>query len=183
MTFDRAALAEKPLTKGEYDNCTFTGCDLSGADLSGMRFIQCTFTGCNLSMARITKTVWMDATFKDCKMLGLRWDSCDPFGLALMPDGCVMDHSSFYGVKLRKAVFRHTQMRETDLTECDLTGATLHHCDLAGATFDNTILEKADLSTALNYTIDPDRNKIKKAHFALHGLPGLLAKYDIRIDI
>lgn len=182
LAFDRETLAQRPMVKGEYDNCTFTGCDLSGAYLSGMRFIQCTFTNCDLSMVKMVKTVWMDTTLKGCKMLGLRWDTCDPFGLSLLPVGCVMDHSSFYKVNLKKAVFRNTQMREVDLTECDLTGATLHDCDLAGVTFDNTLLEKADLSTAYGYTIDPERNRIKKCKFALSGLPGLLGKYDIRVE-
>jgi len=68
-----------------------------------------------------------------------------------------------------------------DLTECDLASAVFDHCDLAGATFENTILEKADLRTSFNYSIDPERNRVKKAKFSLQGLPGLLNKYDIEI--
>jgi fluoroquinolone resistance protein len=52
---------------------------------------------------------------------------------------------------------------------------------LAGATFDNTNLEKADFTTAFNYLIDPDTNRIKKAKFALPGVLALLNKHDIVI--
>jgi hypothetical protein len=48
--------------------------------------------------------------------------------------------------------------------------------------FEETNLEKTDLRTAYNYTIDPDKNKLKKAAFSLNGLPGLLSKYDIVIE-
>jgi fluoroquinolone resistance protein len=43
-------------------------------------------------------------------------------------------------------------------------------------------LEKADLRTAYNYSIDPSINKIKKAKFSLPGVVGLLSKYDIEIE-
>jgi hypothetical protein len=52
---------------------------------------------------------------------------------------------------------------------------------LEGAVFDNTVLEKADFSTAFNYALDPANNKIKKAKFTTSGLYGLLSKYDIEI--
>ena len=49
------------------------------------------------------------------------------------------------------------------------------------AFFDHTILKNADLSTSYNFIIDPDNNDINKAKFSVHGLAGLLAKYDIVI--
>ena len=47
--------------------------------------------------------------------------------------------------------------------------------------FSQTILKNADLSTSYNFIIDPDSNNIKNAKFSVHGLAGLLAKYDIKI--
>jgi hypothetical protein len=43
-------------------------------------------------------------------------------------------------------------------------------------------LEKADIRTSHNYTIDPEKNKVKKAKFSIHGIAGLLDKYDIEIE-
>lgn len=133
-------------------------------------------------MVKMTKTVWNDIVFKDCKMLGIRWDVCDPFAFGISLQGCLSGHSSFYGLKLKNAKFQNTQLQEADFTGCDLSGSVFANCDLLDATFDDTNLEKADLSTALHYTIDPERNKVKNARFALSGLPGLLGKYRIKVE-
>jgi uncharacterized protein YjbI with pentapeptide repeats len=61
----------------------------------------------------------------------------------------------------------------------DLTEALFDNCNLRLTVFSETIANKADFSTSYNYTIDPEKNKIKKAKFSLDGLVGLLAKYDI----
>ena len=53
---------------------------------------------------------------------------------------------------------------------------------MAGATFDNSNLEKVDFTTAFNFSIDPEINRIKKAKFSLAGVLGLLNKYDIIIE-
>lgn len=50
------------------------------------------------------------------------------------------------------------------------------------AVFENKKLEKADLRTTLNYSIDPDINSLKEARFSWPGIAGLLGKYDIVID-
>jgi len=34
----------------------------------------------------------------------------------------------------------------------------------------------------VNYSIDPEKNKIKKARFSTAGIAGLLDKYDIEIS-
>ena len=85
-------------------------------------------------------------------------------------------------MKLKKTVYSKSQLVEADFAEADLTAAVFDRCDLERAVFDQTTLEKADFRTAFNYTIDPDANRIRKARFSLHGLPGLLSRYDIEID-
>ena len=60
--------------------------------------------------------------------------------------------------------------------------AVFDGCDLADAVFERTVLEKADLRGAINYSIDPAVNRVKKARFSLEGVRGLLGKYDILIE-
>lgn len=181
-TFDKDNITLTPLQKGEYENCIFNQCDLSNSDLSKIRFIDCEFKSCDLSLAKINRTAFRDVKFKECKMLGLRFDGCHDFGLAFTFEGCVLNHSCFAATKLRKTTFKNSQLQEADFTDADLTGAVFDCCDLKGAIFENTILEKADLRTAYNYSFDPEMNRIKKARFSLAGIPGLLQKYDIEVD-
>jgi uncharacterized protein YjbI with pentapeptide repeats len=85
-------------------------------------------------------------------------------------------------LKLKKTRFKNSNLSEVDFTEADLTNSLFENCDLSGARFERTILEKADLSTSHNYSIDPELNKIKKAKFSILGIAGLLDKYDIEIE-
>lgn len=167
--------------KGEYENCVFNNCDFSYNDLSGFVFIDCTFNGCNLSLANLNKTSFRDVDLKNCKMLGLRFDTCNEFGLSFSFDNCQLNHSSFYKTKIKKTVFKNSQLQETDFTETDLTSSVFDNCNLMLAVFDRTILEKVDFRTSYNYSINPETNRIKKAKFSLSGISGLLNKYDIEI--
>lgn len=168
--------------RGEYENCTFYNCDFSGSDLSGYKFIDCSFRACNLSLAKINKTIFRDADFKDCKMLGLRFDTCSGFGLSFSFDNCQLNHASFFKTKIKKTVFKNSQLQETDFAETDLTGSLFDNCNLLQAIFDQTILEKVDFRTSYNYSIDPELNRIKNAKFSLSGVCGLLDKYNIEIE-
>src|SRR5688572_14341554 len=182
-TFDRNDFTKTPLAKGEYENCTFKNCNFSDNDLSNFKFTDCEFVGCNLSLVKLNKTALQDAKFKDCKMLGLRFDTCAEFNLSFLFDNCLLNHSSFYKTKIKKTSFKNSQLQETDFTECDLTSSVFDNCDLKSATFDFTILEKADLRNSYNYSIDPEKNRIKKAKFSLQSVSGLLEKYDIEIEV
>lgn len=83
---------------------------------------------------------------------------------------------------MKKTVFNRCSLHETDFIDADLTGAIFNECDLHLAKFENSILEKADLRTSFNYTIDPTLNKLRKARFSLPGVLRLLDKYDIIIN-
>jgi len=181
-TFDKEQFSLHPLPKGEYEDCHFINCDFSETDLGGSSFAGCTFTSCNLSMVKLAKTAFRDVHFKGCKMLGLHFETCNPFGMSMHFEDCQLDHSSFYQVKMPGTRFRKVQLREADLTEADLSGSVFDDCDLSGATFDHSNLEKADLRGARQYSIDPEINKIRKAKFSMPDVVGLLHKYGIVIS-
>jgi len=181
-TFDKVDFSVAPFVKGEYEDCVFDNCDLSNVNLSGSRFGECRFIGCNLSMAKLGDTVLRDVVFKDCKMLGLQFGHCSGFGLAFSFEGCILDHSSFYKLKVKKTIFKNCSLQEVDFTEADLSESYFGDCDLNKAVFESTLLEKADLRTAINYSINPEINKLKKGKFSLPGVLGLLDKYDIQIE-
>ena len=180
--FTKQDYTETPLPKGEYDNCNFRDCNFSGSDLSGIRFMDCTYTGCDLSNVKVLKSSFHESIFKECKMLGFHFDNCDQLGLTIRFENCQLDHSSFFQVKLNHTVFLKTSLREVDFTETDLRNTNLDECDLLNATFDHTNLERANLTSALNYSIDPESNRIRGAKFSLPSVVGLLNKYQIEIQ-
>ncbi|MFN6083504.1 MAG: pentapeptide repeat-containing protein [Fluviicola sp.] len=73
-------------------------------------------------------------------------------------------------------------MSGIDFSEADLSNSVFKNCNLLLSVFDRTTLDKADFRTAVNYSIDPEKNRIKKAKFSLQGVAGLLNKYDIIIE-
>ncbi|EFK58623.1 pentapeptide repeat-containing protein [Sphingobacterium spiritivorum] len=181
-TFERMDYTSLALAKGEYDNCTFINCNFAEQDLSGFKFIDCSFKHCNLSLVRLEKTALRDIIFEDSKMIGIRYENCLDFGLAFSFTRCQLHHSSFYGLSLKKIVFKECSLQEIDFSESDLSQAVFENCDLLRANFYHTNLEKADFRSACNYSIDPENNKLKKARFSVSGIAGLLDKYNLQIE-
>ena len=166
----------------EYENCRFINCNFTENNLSKITFIDCVFEGCNLSTANISGTSFQDIQFINCKMLGLHFEDCNPFLLSMSFDHCILNLCSFYKLKLKESRFNNCSLQEADFTEADLSGAVFNESNFAGAKFDHTNLEKADLRTAVQYSINPSVNKIKKAKFSVDGIRGLLDQYDIVIE-
>jgi uncharacterized protein YjbI with pentapeptide repeats len=170
------------MSSAEYEQCQFSCCNFAGADLSGILFAGCSFRNCSLSNAQIQQTALRQVQFMDCKMLGLPFDAVNPFLFEASFHNCDLSYTVFTGARLKAFRFEHCIMHEADFSGADLSNAALDHCDLAGALFMGTNLEKADFSSAFNFTIDPEKNKMKKAKFSAVGLEGLLAKYQLDIQ-
>lgn len=181
-TFSNINFQEAIFENEDYENCLFNNCNFESTDISGVKFIDCVFTDCNLSLVQLSKTVFRNVTFKGCKMLGLHFENCNEFGVSFSFENCILNHSSFYKTKIKKTVFKGCQLIEVDFTEADMSECMFDNNDFKGASFDSTNIEKADLVTSFNYSIDANINKIKKAKFSLTGVVGLLDKYDIKID-
>lgn len=79
-------------------------------------------------------------------------------------------------------VFENSDLTGTDFTDADLTDAIFDQCNLAHVIFERTILDKANLTTAFHFLIDPTTNSLKKTRFSIDGLPGLLGQYNIVIE-
>lgn len=163
----------------EFEQCTFRSGQWMGADLTNARFTACTFEQCDLSNAVITGAGFRDVDFKGCKLLGLQFDQCNTFLLAMRFDHCRLDFASFRSLVLKGTRITACGLVEADFSGTDLRKAVLVDSDFTGAVFDGTNLEAADLRDARNFIIDPERNRIKAARFSLHGLPGLLVRHGI----
>jgi uncharacterized protein YjbI with pentapeptide repeats len=94
----------------------------------------------------------------------------------------MLNHAVFFQVKLMNTLFRDSSLIGVEFTEADLKNASFENCDMAEAGIENCNLEKADFTTALNYSLDPENNRIKGARFTLPAVCGLLNKYNIKIE-
>ena len=182
QTFTKITAADIAGRKRTFENCEFINSDLSYAHLSGIVFINCRFEGCNLSLIHLSDTGLQDIQFKDCKLSGADFSKSRDFLFEVNFTNCILDNAIFYKKKNKGAKFTDCSMVETDFTEADLSDFQFNNCTLNRAFFNRTILKNADFRTAYNFIIDPDINTLKKAKFSVHGLPGLLAKYDIKIE-
>ncbi len=80
---------------------------------------------------------------------------------------------------MKHTIFDHCTLHDADFTACDATGASFIACDLLNAHFENSTLDKADFSSAIQYSINPLQNSIRKALFSYPEVTALLQPFDI----
>ena len=180
-TFTGADPALQGLEQAEFERCVFRSCVWSGAHLTKARFTECTFEACDLSNASVVGTAFRTVRFNACKLLGIRFDTCNAFLLALSFERCQLDYATFCGLDLKGTGLGASRMIGVDLSGADLSGADLSGTDLSETVFDRTKLEGADLREARGLIIDPERNRLKGARFSMDGLPGLLVRHGLVI--
>lgn len=181
-TYQAKDFTLRKLQAKEFDNCTFIDCKFQEAHLSHLSFLECTFINCNLTNTHWGGTTLNEVTFENCKLLGSDFGVCNPFMLSLRFCKSNLSLAIFHALDLKGTTFDQCILKDTNFTNTILSSASFDHSDLTGATFENTSLEKANFLTALNYTIDPTKNKIKDARFAVQGVPGLLSHLGIVIE-
>lgn len=180
--FKNIVYTAKETYNREFENCTFENCNLSNAVFVSSKFMDCIFTNCNLTMTKLDHCQLNNVHFKDCKLMGINFSECISIPFIVKFEGCILDYCSFAKKKLVKTTFIDSSMKSVDFTECDLTKSVFSDTDLLNAIFNRTILREANLLSAINYTIDPEMNTLKKAKFSLTGVVGLLNKYGIIIE-
>jgi uncharacterized protein YjbI with pentapeptide repeats len=123
-----------------------------------------------------------NVTFSGCKLLGVNFSDCSDSLFSVGFEGSLLDYCSFSKKKMVKTSFNNSSLKGADFSECDLTGSLFRNCDLENTVFNRTILKEVDFRTAINFSIDPENNNIRKARFSLSGLAGLLNRYDLIIE-
>lgn len=179
---DKEFKGSESLELADFENCRFIQCNFASADLSEIHFTDCQFEQCDFSNAKITKTAFQNASFDSCKLIGLQFDTCNPFLLSFQFKLCILNYASFFQLKIPKTQFSECTIVEADFSNANLSSASFNNCNLSGSTFENTRLEKTDFYSATQITLDPERNNIRGARFSIENSIGLLMKYDIRIE-
>ena len=181
-TFEKVVYIGQKINNREFEDCIFKNCDFSNSNFCNNTFMDCEFIDCNLSMTQLDGTSLKTVRFKNCKLLGIQFHSCADFMFGVNFQDCILDYSSFANKKMPKTHFNSCSLKEVSFIGTNLTNSVFENSNLAGAIFNDTQLTAVDFTTAYNYKIDPEFNPMKKAKFSTQGIPGLLDKYDIKIE-
>ena len=115
-------------------------------------------------------------------MIGVNFEDCNQFNISFRFNDCILDHSSFYQLDVRKTVFKNCTMREVDFTESNLSNSVFDHSDLLNAVFERSVLDGTDFRNAEHFSINPNQNQLKKTRFSKDNLMGLLDQLNIVIE-
>ena len=165
----------------EFENCTFSYCDFTDCTFQTVTFIDCTFLDCNFKATKINYVSLRGVWFTRCDFTSVNFAMTDQVIFEFHFKDCLLDYAQFYALKLKKIQFINCSMIAVDFMGSDLTDALFDNCNLRKTVFIDTILHKTDFYTSYGYTIDLEKNKVKKALFSTVGLKGLLEKYDLVI--
>ncbi|WP_374948406.1 pentapeptide repeat-containing protein [Mucilaginibacter sp.] len=179
--FEKENFTDISVRGKEFQSCTFRNCDFANSSFTANKFLECSFDSCNLSMMKLDQSTLNDATFKNCKVLGVNFSKCADFLFSVEFDNCLLDYSSFLGKKMVKTKFSKCNLKEVTFADAVLTNSTFSECDLTNAVFSQTDLSSVNFTTAYNFDIDPEINKLKKAVFSMQGLAGLLTKHQLKV--
>ncbi len=183
QNFTNQDFSNKKLPGKEYDNCRFINCNFTEADMSVVTFLSCSFADCNFTKVMMKQTVFRDeCVFEGCKLMGVSFGSCDDFMFSVEFRSSILDYASFYGIDMKNTRFTDCRFIGADFTEANIKGSEFKNCDLKNTIFEQTNAEKVDFTSAINFSIDPTQNRLKKARFSSENLAGLLKKYDLIIE-
>lgn len=177
--FAAITYTEESIMYKDFERCTFVGCDFSMVNFTGVAFIDCIFISSNFYEAKINYVAFRGAIFTDCDFNGVNFSMVDPLLFEIEFKDCMLDYAKFYTLKISSTIFTNCSMIAVDFMKTDLTGVTFDNCNLHKAVFIDAIANKADFTTSYNFSIDPERNKLRRAIFSEAGLKGLLDKYDL----
>lgn len=165
----------------EYYRCTFEHCDFTEILFQKINFEECKFVACNFSLCKSNGTSWNKVSFEQCKLTGANFSHANKFTFNAKFAECLMQFASFQGLNLQGFQFAKCQLAEADFTTCNLKKAQFIDCNLDRSIISHCNLEETDFSTAFNFIINPNDNRMKKAKFSLQNLPGLVAVFDVKI--
>lgn len=182
-TFTNVVSVEVELVQTEFDDCQFVECDFSGSLFRDCTFTDCSFSRCNLSLLRALSSQFKDVSFEDCKLTGIDWTVAAwprfAFNASITFRECMMNDSSFFGLKLDELIMTNCKAHDVDFREGSFNDADFSQTDFRGALFGNTSLKKAVFVDAVEYNIDVSSNNITQAKFSCYEALNLLRSMNI----
>ena len=183
QNFDQLAIQDEEIAYKDFDECRFQGCSFQETQFRGCRFLNCSFKNCDFQLISVNDCTFMNAAFEDSRVIGVNWIEASWPKRGLLTSlhflRCVLNHSTFMGLPLRKMTFQECVAKDVDFAEANLTGADCRNTDFSQSRFFHTNLTQADFSGARNYEIAAHLNTLKKTKFSLPDAMTLLYSLDI----
>ena len=169
-----------------FENCGFISCNFSETKFHGCKFIDCELRASNLSNSQFDESSFSEVMFYDSKAIGINWTKLrwpyiklsSPFQFYKTD----ISHSSFYSLELKELVIEECKAHDVDFRSADLSGSFFMATDFKNSQFMLTKLYAADLTDAINYFINPNKNDVLKAKFSMPDVINLLHSFDIEIQ-
>lgn len=183
--FEDIVMVQDRLTNAIFETCTFESCDFSESVFDGCTFKDCQFIKCKLTAIRVKNTKFSDVKFYDSKVLGVDWTKAYwrglDLGAALHFERCLVNASSFYGLKQSGIVLDECRAHDVDFREATLSHGRFSGTDLTNSLFINSNLSNADFNGATNFDIDITKNTLKGAIFCRYEAVSLLSSLGIKL--
>ena len=183
QTFEQLTVQEEQIAYKTFDECVFQGCTFQETQWQGCRFLHCTFKHCDFQLISVKDCTFMNARFEDSRAIGVNWTEASWPARGLLNSlrfvRCTLNHSTFMGLPLKKAMFQACLAKDVDFAEANLTQADCTNTDFSQSRFFHTNLTQADFSGARNYAIAAHLNTLKKTKFSLPEAMSLLYSLDI----
>jgi uncharacterized protein YjbI with pentapeptide repeats len=180
-SFEKINAGGNKFTHLEFFNCSFLSCQFANTIFENCVFEKCVFKNCDLSVAKFSGSSFVDIEFEDCKLLGIDWTLAQkPSGLNFIK--CILNDSTFNKMDLRSSEIKECIAHNTDFENANLSKTICAGTDFLNAKFNDADLSSADFTSAINYSINPNKTKIKKAKFSLPEAVNLLDAWDLEIE-
>jgi uncharacterized protein YjbI with pentapeptide repeats len=115
-------------------------------------------------------------------MIGLTFESINPFRSKFGFEKTILDYSSFYNLALTTVTFSECSQIGCDFSGANLSKVNFKESILTDANFNQTNLTDTDFRTAHGFRINPILNKLKGAKFVKENVLGLLLDFNIKIE-
>lgn len=171
------SLAE--LAGKSFYGCEFIGLAVMEADLMDSVFEDCRFLQCDLTMASLRGASLRGVEFNNCKLMGIDWSPAGGLTFSVSFDECILSHCLFTDLRMKDTKITNCKAHEASFAGVDLQGANFSGSDLRAVRFVDTNLEGADLSTAENYAINPDDNRLKDTKFSVEAALALASRLGV----
>jgi fluoroquinolone resistance protein len=173
LNFDNKIIKDK-----EFQNCNFVRCNFLECSFERCSFEECSFYNCNLSLVKLISSRFITVNFHNSKLVGINWvKAATPLDVNFFE--CIINNSNFLGLGLRNINIIKCEAKETNFADANLKNAKFTSTNLEKSRFLNTNLIQANFTDAINYSINPNQNQLKKTIFTLPEAISLLQNLDI----